>query len=82
MHPFLDVSKLTDEELIERLSKAYNHVSYQKSLGHAPAVHSIKEIIKSLEDERHNRMMKNADEEFKKKFPKDLDPINLGSLEE
>ncbi len=82
MHPFLDVGKLTDEELIERLGKAYTHMNYQKSLGHVPTVHSIKEIIQSLEEERHNRMRKNMDDEFKRKFPKDLDPINLGTIEE
>jgi hypothetical protein len=82
MHPFLDVSKLSDEEIIERLGKAYSHMNYQTALGHGPTVLSIKEIIQSLEDERRQRMQHNVDEEFKRKFPDDLKPIELGKLEE
>jgi hypothetical protein len=82
MHPFLDVSKLTDEEIIDRLGKAYTHMNYQKQLGHTPTVHSIKEVIQSLEDERAQRMMRNMDEEYKKKFPDTNKSIEIGKLEE
>jgi hypothetical protein len=82
MHPFLDVGKLTDEEIIERLGKAYAYMNNQKVLGHNPTVLSIKEIIQSLEDERHKRMQKMMDEEFKRKFPDDQKPIELGKIEE
>ena len=82
MHPFLDVSKLTDEEIIDRLGKAYTHMNYQKQLGHTPTVLSIKEVIQSLEDERSQRMMRNMDDEYKKKFPDANKPIELGKLEE
>jgi hypothetical protein len=82
MHPFLDVAKLTDEEIIERLGKAYTHMNYQMSMGHNPTVLSIREVIQSLEDERRNRMNKLMDEESKRKNPKDLDPIELGKLED
>ena len=82
MHPFLNVTKLTDEEIIERLGKAYTHMNYQKMLGHSPTVLSIQEVIQSLEDERHKRMQKMMDDEFKRKYPKDQDPIELGKLED
>lgn len=82
MHPFLDVSKLTDEEIIERLGKAYTYMNAQVALGHNPTVLSIKEVIQSLEDERRSRMTKNMDEEFKKKYPNANDPIELGKLED
>lgn len=82
MHPFLDVKKLTDEEIIERLGKAYTFMNMQKTLGHTPAVMSIREVIQSLEDERNIRMQKLIDEEYSRKFPKANDPIELGKLEE
>ena len=82
MHPFLNVTELTDEEIIERLGKAYTHMNYQKMLGHSPTVLSIQEVIQSLEDERHKRMQKITDDEFKRKYPKDQDPIELGKLED
>ncbi len=82
MHPFLDVTKLTDEQIIERLGKAYSYMNYQAGLGHVPTVHSIKEVIQSLEDERRARIEKRMSDEQDKKYPESLKPISLGSLEE
>jgi hypothetical protein len=82
MHPFLDVSKLTDEEIIERLGKAYTYMNAQVALGHNPTVFSIKEVIQSLEDERRDRQQRNMDEEFKKKYPDTNKPLELGKLED
>lgn len=82
MHPFLDVSKLTDEEILERLNRAHQFLAYQKALGHMPTVQSIEEVIESLDYERERRLARNIDEEFKKKYPKDLDPIDVGKIEE
>lgn len=82
MHPFLDVSKLTDEEIISRLGKAHIYLNEQISLGHTPTVQSIKEVIQSLEDERENRMRKTMNEEFKRKFPKDNEPIEIGGIDD
>jgi hypothetical protein len=82
MHPFLDVSKLSDEEIIERLGKAYVYMNAQVSLGHGPTVHSIKEVIQSLENERRDRLEKNMDTEQKKKYPDSGKPIEIGKLEE
>lgn len=82
MHPFLDVSKLTDEQIIDRLGKAYSYMNAQIGLGHNPTVHSIKEVIESLENERQERQRRNTDEEYKKKYPDANKPLELGKLEE
>ena len=82
MHPFLNVSKLTDEEILERLGKAYQYMNFQVGVGHNPTVQSIKEVIQSLEDERRSRLGKQMDEEFKRKYPKADEPLELGKLEE
>ena len=82
MHPFLDVSKLSDEEIIERLGRAYTFMNSQVALGHTPTVLSIKEVIQSLEDERAKRMDKMIGDEFNRKHPDDLKPIELGKLED
>jgi hypothetical protein len=82
MHPFLDVSKLTDEEIVDRLGKAYVYMNAQVALGHNPTVHSIKEVIQSLEDERKFRLQKTMEEEYNKKYPDAQNPIELGKLEE
>ena len=82
MGPFLDVHKLTDEEIIERLGRAYTYMNAQKVLGHTPTVMSIREVIQMLENERNSRMQKMMDDEFKKKNPYDTKPIELGKLED
>lgn len=82
MHPFLDVAKLSDEEIIERLGRAYTFMNMQKTLGHSPAVMSIREVIQSLEDERQKRMTKLMDDEYTRKFPETNQPIELGKLED
>lgn len=82
MHPFLDVRKLTDEEIIERLGRAYTFMNMQKTLGHSPAVKSIEEVIQSLEDERRTRLQKMIDDEYSRKFPDAKKPIEIGKLEE
>ena len=81
MHPFLDVSKLTDEQIMEKLGKAYTHMNSQISLGHTPTVVSIKEVINSLEQETRSRMMRSQHEEFKKKYPESNTTIELGKLD-
>jgi hypothetical protein len=82
MHPFLDVSKLTDEEIISKLGKAYEMMNYQVSLGHTPTVVSIREVIQSLEDERRDRMERMMASEIDKKFPDANKPIEFGKLED
>ena len=81
MHPFLDVKKLSSEEIIEKLGKAYSYMNYQVSLGHDPTVHSIKEVIQTLEDERANRIQKQMDDEYNKKFPDSSAPLDVGKAD-
>jgi hypothetical protein len=82
MHPFLDVTKLSDEEIIDRLGKSYAYMNYQSALGHNATVQSIREVVQALEDERQDRTKKNFAAETLKKFPDALKPIELGKLEE
>lgn len=81
MHPFLDVKKLSDEEILEKLGRAYTYMNQQVDLGHVPTVQSIKEVIETLEDERAQRFAKQSDEEHKKKFPDSLNPIEIGKVD-
>ena len=82
MHPFLDVSKLSDEEIIERLGRAYTYMNAQIGLGHNPTVHSIKEVTQDLEDERRERQQRTMDQEFKKKYTDKDKPLEFGKLED
>lgn len=81
MHPFLDTSKLSDDEIIDRIGKAYNYMHAQAALGHKMTADSIKEIIHTLEEERKSRMEKNSREEARRKDPNTNKPIDLGGVE-
>lgn len=81
MHPFLDVSKLTDEEIIGRLGRAYSYLNAQVSLGHGPTAASIEEVIHSLENERAARINHRSDAEFIKKYPRD-NTIEIGKVDD
>lgn len=82
MNPLLDTSKLTDDEITERLNKANAYLYNQIQLGHNPTVFSIKEIIESLEAERRKRYEKMSEDEYKRKNPNHDKPIELGKLDE
>lgn len=81
-HPFLDVGRLSDEEIVERLGKAYMYMNAQVSLGHTPTVASIKDVIQALEAERQQRIQAMMDEEQKRKYPDFNKPIDIGTIEE
>lgn len=82
MHPFLESNKLSDEEIMERLGRAYIHLNNQTALGHTITVQSIREVIHTLEAEHRLRMSRQVDEEIKKKNPNALAPIDIGKLED
>lgn len=80
MHPFLDMTKLSDDELTERITKAHMYMRMQTGLGHTPAVTSIREVIEGLENERFERMARATAADDAKRNPNKLKPIELGRL--
>ena len=80
MHPFIDTASLSDDELVQKLDKAYQHLSAQTRLGHTPTVESIKDVIDALELERQTRVLR-AMTEKQNKSDKD-GPIELGTVDE
>ena len=81
MNPMYDTSKLTDDELLERIGQANTFMHIQTELGHTPTVESIKHVLESLELERITRFQNQTTDEQKKKNPKALDAITLGELD-
>ena len=79
-HPFLDTSKLTDEDILERLGKANMYLNDQIRLGHVPTISSIRGVIQALDEERTARMQRFIAAEVKKKTINADGPIELGKL--
>lgn len=81
MNPLIDITTLSDEEIVNRINKAYKYLEMQTTLGHTPTVESIKSVIETLEIEKSRRMAQSQSDEFRKKYPKDLDPIDIGTID-
>ena len=77
MDPFLDVAKLSDEELNKRIDRSYLYMSQQTALGRTSTVNSIKIVLESLLEERQRRI-RIFREEGSVKPP---DVINIGVID-
>ena len=87
MHPLYDTSELTDDQIMEKIGKAYTYRAYQESLGRNDTVHSINQTIMRLEEERQTRFQKMiSDDQVKKikgrdNIPDPMAPIELGTVD-
>lgn len=78
-HPFIDLKKLPDEELLDRLKKATSFMNYEISMGRTTTVESIRQVIVALEEERRSRQIDRQMQEMaKSKIPN----IEIGKLED
>lgn len=85
MHPLYNPSSLSDDELLDKLGKAYEHLSFQSHMGHQSAVDSISAVIDALEHEKSERTERQLNEELKKRMPKakpETQHITLGEIDD
>lgn len=82
MHPLLDTTDLTDDQITEKLKKAYQYSAMQGQLGHASAVDSINATITALELEKELRFAKMLNDEAEKQNPNANDPLDVGVMGE
>lgn len=81
LHPHFDPSTITDDQLYDKLNKAYQYLSQQEQLGHNPTVASIQHAILALENEKMSRFEAQMAAETDKHNEDLLKPINLGTIE-
>lgn len=82
MHNLIfDPAKLTDDQILEKLGKAYQYLSFQENLGHDSAVASITQTIIALDNERISRFQDSIEADIAHTNPNLLDPIELGTIE-
>lgn len=55
MHPIFDPSKLTDEELLSRITRTVAYVNMQRNLGRTQTVDDSLIILQALEEEQKRR---------------------------
>lgn len=55
MHPLFDVRELTDDEILKRIDRARNYLSFQTGLGRTPAIESIDCVLQTLYEEQDRR---------------------------
>lgn len=77
-NPFLDTSKLSDDEIFDRIKRATTHLQMQEKLGHTVLVESIKLQLDMLYQEREKRIQDAMHTDWLKQNPNHRDPIELG----
>ena len=82
MHPFINSASLSDDQIIDKLEKANQHLAMQGRLGHSDTMESIQAIILTLEEERMTRYQKLEQDEINKQYPDILKTLDIGVTEE
>lgn len=84
-HPFLDPSKLTDDQLMDRIQKCHRILGGEMAMGHTSVVDSARAALETYQFEYNERMRTRALED---KFKKDEEkqekdgPLEFGVVEE
>lgn len=80
LHPFIDVSKLTDDELISRMSKCQQILYAEMGMGHQSMMDSARMMLESYQMEWDNRMALKRNAEDLEKNPNGT--IEIGTIED
>lgn len=81
LHPHFDPSDFTDDQIYDKLNKAYLYLSQQEQLGHTPTIESIQHTILALENEKVKRFEDMMERENEAANTEELKPINLGTID-
>lgn len=81
MHPTYDPSKLTDEELLNKLIKLYNMHGTEINAGHDAMVSNIATMINTLEFEKETRTVASIAAELKRKGINLDETIEIGTIQ-
>ena len=79
-HPFLDLSGVSDEEIIERIVKCQSYRAFESRMGSQTMTSSIDQMLMALTMEMENRRHR-AFLEGKKKGAGTSDIIEIGKIE-
>lgn len=80
-HPFLDTTKLTDDQLMDRIQKCHKILSGEVSMGHTTVVQSARAALDTYQFEWNERMRGRMLED---KFKPDEEPeiLEFGIVDE
>lgn len=77
-HPFIDVSTLSDEELLAKIQKCQGYLYGEIQGGHAGMVDSIRTQLQTYEFEFQERMSVHRQAAIDKKYPDET--IEIGTI--
>lgn len=81
-YPFIDVSELDDDELIQRIERCRRVVSGEMAMGHAGIVQSAMRQLEMYEFEWQERMQVKSRKDFLEKHPSANETVEFGVVEE
>lgn len=77
-HPFIDATKLTDEELLKRIARCHDMAYNAMMAGHATMYDSIVSQLETYQAAYEERMAKRRHEEYLEKNPDGV--IDIGEV--
>ena len=80
MHPTYDPEGLTDEQLLDKITKLHNYLSREVNYGHDSMVQNIHVMLDTLEAEKEQRMVTAQQEELRKKGIDITETIEVGVI--
>lgn len=82
MHPLMDFSGITDEELISRIIKCQSYKSFESKMGRGDTVQSIDQVLMTLMLEYENRKQHSYYTEVNKRGADKSGTLEFGEIEE
>lgn len=80
-HPFLDLSEVSDEEIIERIVKCQSYKAFESRMGSQSMTHSIDQMLMALTAEFENRRHRLVTDDKKKRGAVKSEIIEIGTIE-
>ena len=83
-YPFMDLSSLTDDQLIEKIQKCQNMLTYEAGMGHSAMAGSIRMQLEAYKFEMQERIATKSLKEKQEKLKdqgKDDNIIEIGTIE-
>jgi len=81
-YPFIDFKKLSDDELMNRITRCSQILGSEMAYGHSSIVHSARNQLQAYQFEWNERMQARARKEYFEKNPRHDKPIEIGVISE
>lgn len=81
-YPFINFKSLSDDELMNRITRCNQILGSEMAYGHSSIVNSARAQLQAYQFEWNERMQSRARKEYYEKNPRHSGPIEIGTVSE